>query len=106
MPKHGELQVVLGMQFETYGQPQQILSAFTETRVTWPAEGISYVPDVIAYRIERVPYDVEDQIVERLLTPPDVAVEIRSPGQGLDEQRDRCRWYVEHGVAVALLAHP
>jgi Uma2 family endonuclease len=106
MAKHSRLQMVLGIRFETHGYPEQILNAFSEARVTWPAEGISYVPDVIAYRTDRVPYDVDGRLVDRLLTPPDVAVEIRSPGQGLDEQRARCRWYVEHGVKVALLAHP
>jgi Uma2 family endonuclease len=35
-----------------------------------------------------------------------VAVEIASPGQTLGTQMDRCRWYVEHGVPVALLVHP
>ena len=106
MARHGKLQMTLGVRFESHGQPEQILSAFSETRVTWPVEGISYVTDIIASLVERVPYDADGQLPNRLLTPPDVAVEIPSPGQSLGDQMDRCRWYVAHGVRVSLLAHP
>ena len=105
-PRHGRLALLLGLRFEAHGYPKQIASAFVETRVTWPAEGLSYVPDVIAYRVERVPYGADGELVDHLTVPPDVAVEIPSPGQGLDRQLERCRWYVAHGVAVSLLVHP
>jgi hypothetical protein len=35
--------------------------------------------------------------------PPDIAVEIMSPGQGQGTQLERCRWFVAHGSQVALL---
>lgn len=38
--------------------------------------------------------------------PPDVAVEISAPGQGLARHMDRCRWYVAHGMPGSLLVHP
>ena len=76
------------------------------TRVAWTVEGVSDVPDVIAYRTERVPTDPNGEIPQHLFEPPDVAVEIASLGQGLAQQQDRCRWYVAHGVPVALLVHP
>ncbi|MGE3272765.1 MAG: Uma2 family endonuclease [Chloroflexota bacterium] len=105
-PKHGKLQMTLAMRFERHGYPQQVVSAFPETRVIWPAEGVSYVPDVIAYLPERVPYDEHGEIADHLYVPPDVTVEIPSPEQGLERQLERCRWYVAHGVAVSLLVHP
>ena len=37
------------------------------------------------------------------LTPPDLAIEIRSAGQSLRDLSRTCEWYVEHGVPVALL---
>jgi Uma2 family endonuclease len=40
------------------------------------------------------------------MTPPDLAVEIISPGQTLRDQENRCRWYVANGVPISLLIHP
>jgi Uma2 family endonuclease len=106
MARHSKLQVGLCIRFESHGHPQQLVSAFSEVRVTWPEEGISYVPDVSAYRVERVPIEADGDVSDHLTVPPDVAVEIWSPGQGVPRQMDRCRWYVAHGVAVSLLVHP
>lgn len=103
---HGLLQGDLYFRFRTHGFPQHRVTALTETRVTWTAEGISYVPDVIAYRSERAPKDAEGVFTNNVTVPPDVAVEISSPGQTMAQQMDRCRWYVAHEVPVALLVHP
>jgi Uma2 family endonuclease len=103
---HGLLQGDLYFRFRTLGFPQRRVTAMTETRVTWTEEGISYVPDVIAYRAERVPKDSQGDVTNQVMIPPDVAVEIWSPGQTLGDQMERCRWYVAHAVPVALLVHP
>jgi Uma2 family endonuclease len=103
---HGKLQLRIAMRFEQHGHPARRLSAFTETRVTWTDEGKSYVPDVIAYLIEREPVEPDGYIVNQLTVTPDIAVEIWSAGQVLGTQMDRCRWYVAHGVPVAILVHP
>lgn len=105
-PRHGKLQLTLCMRFESHGYPEQLASAFSETRVIWPTEGVSYVPDVIVFRPERVPFGPDGEIADHFLVPPDVAIEIPSPGQCLETQMSRCRWYVAHGVRVSLLAHP
>ncbi|MCC7372202.1 MAG: Uma2 family endonuclease [Chloroflexi bacterium] len=106
MAKHGTLEGELYFRFRMHQYPRVAVKSMTETRVTWLTEGISYVPDVIAYRVERVPSGVDREILDRLVVPPDVAVEIPSPGQTLDSQVERCRWYVQHGVKAALLVHP
>jgi Uma2 family endonuclease len=103
---HGLLQGDLYFRFRNLGFPQRRVTAMTETRVTWTAEGISYVPDVIAYRAERVPKNAQGEVTDQVMIPPDVAVEIWSPGQTLGDQMERCRWYVAHEVPVALLVHP
>jgi Uma2 family endonuclease len=105
-PRHGKLALILGGRFDAHRYPPQVLSAYVETRVTWPTEGVSYVPDVIAYRVEREPTNDQGRIAGSFRVPPDIAVEIQSPGQSLVDQMDRCRWYVAHGVRVSLLAHP
>lgn len=106
MARHGKIQGALFVRFERHSETGVAVEAFTETRVIWPDEGISYIPDVIAYLAGRVPVDADGEILDRLVVPPDVAVEIQSPGQVLGTQMDRCRWYVQHGVPVALLVRP
>jgi len=106
MAWHSKLQVLLAMRFEQHGHPERIISAFVEARITWPAVGISYVPDVVAYLAEREPVEPDGYITNHLTVPPDVVVEVWSEGQVLGSQMDRCRWYVQHDVPVALLIHP
>jgi Uma2 family endonuclease len=106
MARHSRLQVGLCIRFESHGYPEQVATAFSEVRVTWPGEGVSYVPDVSAYCVERVPVDLSGDVPDQLDVLPDIAVEISSPGQGLTRQMNRCRWYVAHGVPVALLVRP
>jgi len=68
--------------------------------------GISTVPDLVVYRRERVPRDDDGQVAEDFAVPPDIAVEIISRGQSRTKLLERCRWYVEHGVPLAIFADP
>ena len=97
---HGKLQFVIAELLDRPG----VSSAFTETRTTYA--GRSFVPDVIAFAWNRTPLDEHGEIPLYVSIPPDVAVEIRSPGQSLREQVERCRWYVANGVRVAPLVDP
>ena len=83
------------------GRPFRI---FTETRLIFA--GVSTVPDLVIYRRERVPRDARGQVAEYFRTPPDVAVEIVSPGQSRTRLLARCRWYVAQGVRLAVFADP
>ena len=98
--RHGKLQFVAAGLLDQPG----VSSAFTETRTTYA--GRSYVPDVIAFTWDRTPLDEHGEIPDDVTLPPDVAVEIRSPGQSLRGQIRRCRWYVANGVQVAPLIDP
>ncbi len=40
------------------------------------------------------------------MTPPTLAVEVRSPSQTMAEQREKCSYYRAHGVDVAWLIDP
>lgn len=103
-PFHGTTQGEIYLQFEMYGREHRLARAFTETRATFG--GSSFVPDVIVYRWERVPADANGDLPEEFFDPPDIAVEIASPGQSLEDLAERCRWYVENGVQVSLLINP
>ncbi len=101
---HGALQYGFGERISRAAGPGRPFRVFTETRVTFG--GVSAVPDLIVYRRERVPRDAAGQVAEDFTVAPDIAVEIISPGQTRRELTERCRWYVENGVSLAILADP
>jgi Uma2 family endonuclease len=43
---------------------------------------------------------------ESMLLPPTLAVEVRSPGESMAGQRDKCRYFREFGVDVCWLIDP
>jgi Uma2 family endonuclease len=104
MGPHGALQFELGERIMRAVGPGRPFRVFTETRVIFT--GVSTVPDLVIYRRERVPRDPRGQVAEYFTTPPDVAVEIVSPGQSRTRLLARCRWYVANGVRVAVFADP
>ncbi len=104
MPDHGELALVLGMWFYQYGVPSKLAKAFVETRSTFGTW--SPVPDVSVYRWHRIPRDRRGRPQRRLSIPPDIAVEIASPGQSRTDLLGRCQWFADHGVEIALLVDP
>ena len=40
------------------------------------------------------------------LLPPTLAIEVRSPGETMDSQREKCHYYLRHGVDLAWLIDP
>jgi Uma2 family endonuclease len=101
---HSAMQGALFWQFDSFAKPRKLARAFPELRTTFA--GSSFVPDLAVYGWERIPADERGRIPSTVRTPPDIAVEIISPGQARADLVDRCRWYVEHGVQVALLVDP
>lgn len=101
---HSGLQTDLATTFNIFAMPRGLARAFSELRANFA--GSSFVPDVSVYRRGRVPADEHGDLAHYSYEPPDIAVEVASPGQSLRELADRCRWYVEHGVEIALLVHP
>ena len=102
--QHARLQFKLAETFDQFGEPCRLAMAFTEARATWSE--LSQVPDVSVYRWERIPRTQEGEIADDLWEPPDIAVEVLSPGQSLRDQIAKCRRYVARGVPLALLVNP
>ena len=101
--RHSRLQVALILLVEGVARGQVL--AFSELTVDFGSA--VYVPDVAVYRRDRIPLTQEGEIAEGTMTePPDIAVEIASPGQSRRWLVRKCAWYVEHGVALALLIDP
>jgi Uma2 family endonuclease len=101
---HGAIQFELGRRIANAGDEGEPVRVFTETRINVGPE--SFVPDLIAYREERVPTNEYDEISDDFFDPPDVAVEVISPGQVLSTLRERCRDMANLGVGVVLLIVP
>ena len=102
--QHSTLQVAAVEVFNRFGRPRKLAMAFTELRVTFG--GASYVPDVAVFRWDRIPAMPNGKVADDFFDPPDIAVEIASPGQRMVALMQRCAWYVENGVRVALLVQP
>lgn len=60
------------------------------------------------YRLPDVDYwaPAKPQGDDYRMLPPTLAVEVRSPDETVDGQRDKCRFYRAHGVDVAWLIDP
>jgi Uma2 family endonuclease len=101
---HGSIQLWFGHRIEGFLESTQAGRAFTETRLLLGEE--TYVPDLVMYRWDRIPEDEYGNLPTYFQTPPDLVVEIISPGQTLSKQLERCRELIEHGVAVTVLVHP
>lgn len=102
--KHGLLQYRLAEHINAVAATQGIALAVPEARTTFAGE--SHVPDVAVYRWDHIPLDADGEIADESPEPPDLAIEILSPGQRVAALTETCRWYVVHGVDMALLVDP
>lgn len=102
--RHGTLQLEIAMLVDGFARPSRTARAFPETRATFA--GRSYVPDVVVYRWERIPRTADGKVADDFILPPDIAVEVISPGQTVAKLSERCRWFVANGVPIALLVVP
>jgi Uma2 family endonuclease len=102
--RHSRLQVKVTERVNAFAEPRRLAVAFTELRTTYA--GYSRVPDISVYRWDRIPVDATGRVLDEFHLPPDIVIEIISPGQRTNALRRRCIWYVEHGVPIALLLDP
>ncbi|MFN0070809.1 MAG: Uma2 family endonuclease [Chloroflexota bacterium] len=102
--KHSALQTQLAILIQQFADQFDLGMVFIEARTTFA--GTSRVPDVAFYRKGRPPVDDNGEVANDVFVPPDLAIEIRSPGQSLQAQLRRCRAYVSQGVALALAVDP
>ncbi len=99
--KHGTLEGELTALFNGYAKPRRLARAIPELRTSYG--GGSPVPDIAVYRWDRIPVDPDGTVANVFREPPDIAVEIVSPDQSVPKIVEKCRWYVAHGVRIALL---
>ena len=101
---HGLLQARGSALINTYALPRKLAVAFSEIREAFGRD--SLVPDIGVYRWERVPRTATGRVTNAPPLPPDVAIEIISPGQSVAELIEKGRRYLAHGVPIVVVVDP
>ncbi len=68
--------------------------------------GVSLVPDLCYFARGRLPKMVRGEEYPDVLIPPDLAVQILSPGQPVAELRMKLRRMLKHGTKLGWLIYP
>ena len=105
-PRHSVMQEELLFRFRA-ARARRLAQAYPELRIVWPDENVPpSVPDIVIYRWARRPIGPDGQLADEATEPPDVAIEIVSPGQVPAQVGARCAEYVERGIGWALMIDP
>src|SRR5438876_1369819 len=105
-PRHSVLREELLFRFRA-ARAGRVAQAYPELRIVWRDANVPpSVPDIVVYRWARRPIGPDGQLADEATEPPDVAIEIVSPGQAPAQVGARCAEYVERGVAWALMVDP
>src|SRR5262245_41466218 len=102
--RHSRLQGMLVQALDDHASAGQVGSAFPELRCTF--SGRSYVFDISYFRSDRIAYGPDGELVDDVFLPPDLAVEILSPGQSPRSTELKLSWSVRHGVRMGWLIDP
>jgi Uma2 family endonuclease len=102
--RHSTLQTWLAQEINHQVRSDKQALAFTELRATFAT--LSRVPDVAVYRWDRIPRDAQGRVADDFFEPPDIAIEILSPGQRINQQIRRCLSFLAAGVRLAVLIDP
>lgn len=102
--QHSALQSEFIELINRFGRPLELARAFPELRISFG--GVSHVPDVAVFSWDRIPRDESGKIANDVFEPPDITVEIISPGQSTTALVRRSLWYVANGVQLALVVDP
>lgn len=101
---HCSLQVDFAAEIRAFARPRRLGRVYTELRCTFG--GRSLVPDLSYFRRGSMPHDADGRQVEDVFAPPDLAIEIISPGQTVKNLTARLHWCLANGVQLAWLIQP
>ncbi len=102
--EHSLLQVALCKAIDRAGEPQRLAKAFSELRCVFG--GAAIVPDVSAFRWQRIPRKASGRIANRFETYPDWAIEILSPEQAQTKPLEKLLHCIQHGTELGWLLDP
>jgi Uma2 family endonuclease len=100
--KHSVMQTFLVVLLTQFLMRTQLGQALTEWRCIFGplGEERTFVPDITYVARERLTED------DYLLGPPDIAIEILSPGQHAGRFADKILFYIAHGVKLVWVIDP
>ena len=98
---HSILQGELNYFLRTYVQPSRLGQVYLELRCNFG--GSSHVFDLSYFRVDRQPNPGNPQDRDQILIPPDLAIEILSPGQSVGELVRKLRSAIRRGVRLGWL---
>ena len=102
--QHAWVQSMLSTLINQFGVPRKLAGALSELRGRFGRDVL--LPDVAVYRWERLPRTPDGKLANRYESPPDIAIEIVSPDQRINELIRKCRRYLANGVPIALVVDP
>jgi Uma2 family endonuclease len=85
-------------------RPSRIGQAFPELRCTFA--GLSIVPDVVFLLDEHIEVDARGRYMNDILIPPDIHVEIRSPGQSIKKSKEKLAHSIANGCPLGWFLDP
>ena len=102
---HGVLQLAICQRINAFAYPRQLAFAVPELRTVDREAEISRIPDIAVYVWAHIDPDPKAH-EHAAVIPPDVAIEIASPGQSRRKQIERCQSFVTRGTRIALMVDP
>lgn len=102
--KHSAIQGGFLGEFRSYLRPRKLGGVYPELRCTFG--GYSLVPDLCVFLAGRLLRDANGELDDDVFLPPDLAIEIISPGQTVKNLSARLRWCVANGVRLGWLLQP
>jgi Uma2 family endonuclease len=102
--KHSSIETKLACHLSNYAEPRGLGDAFVELRCTFA--GRSMIPDVVFLLEEHIETDERDEILDPILRPPDIHVEIVSPDQSVRKCREKLGFCMDNGCRLGWLIDP
>jgi Uma2 family endonuclease len=100
-PRHSILEGAWSERLNRMARPRRLGLAFPELRCTFG--GRSLVLDVAFLAWDRIPRGPSGEVEDLLVAAPDLAIEIRSPGQPAARLVEKLRFCVSHGTHLGWL---
>jgi Uma2 family endonuclease len=101
---HERIGLRLGYLFELYLEKNPIAEVYGSSTGYRMTSGNLYSPDVSVVRIDRFPGGVEPDSFGDFA--PDIAVEVRSPGERRKKLEQKIREYFANGASLVLVVEP
>jgi Uma2 family endonuclease len=101
---HSIIETRFPAKINAFAEPAGLGVALVELRCSF--DGESYVPDISFFLYDRLPIGEDGHYQDRVMIPPDLSIEILSPGQTVTKLSARLHRLVEKGVRLGILVQP